>query len=177
MEAGCPVQGTGAVHGAAQARSLCLCLGGSPAMLLVPQPFNPPRTYQEHEDDGALVDVVHQVTRFLAKPAPAKTGQLRWPAGPCPEGHSQFRARLLPLEGPFLSPTSMEVLGRRCPCKALPRLLLYLVGLRLTFQGPVSGFVCGLLCSPLLCCRLWGPRAGNAAGIGSKEELSSPSLV
>lgn len=59
----------------------CLCLGGSPAMLLVPQPLNPPRTYQEHEDDGALVDVVHQVTRFLAKPAPAKTGQLRWPAG------------------------------------------------------------------------------------------------
>ena len=34
----------------------------------------PLRTYQEHEDDGALVDVVHQVTRLLAKPAPAKTG-------------------------------------------------------------------------------------------------------
>lgn len=56
-------------------------------MLLVPQPLNPPRTYQEHKDDGALVDVVHQVTRFLAKPAPAKTNG--------PEGHSQFRARPL----------------------------------------------------------------------------------
>lgn len=32
----------------------------------------PPRTYQEHEDDGALVDVVHQIAGLLAKPAPAK---------------------------------------------------------------------------------------------------------
>ena len=44
----------------------------------------PLRTYQEHEDDGALVDVVHQVTRLLAKPAPAKTGWCKWPAEPEP---------------------------------------------------------------------------------------------
>lgn len=30
------------------------------------------RTYQEHKDDGALIDVVHQVTRLLAKPASAR---------------------------------------------------------------------------------------------------------
>lgn len=36
----------------------------------------PLRTYQEHEDDGALVDVVHQVSGLLAKPAPAKMGWL-----------------------------------------------------------------------------------------------------
>lgn len=29
------------------------------AMVPVPQPINPQRTYQEHEDDRALVDVVH----------------------------------------------------------------------------------------------------------------------
>lgn len=34
------------------------------------------RTYQEHKDDGALVNIVHQVTRLLAKPAPAKKGRL-----------------------------------------------------------------------------------------------------
>ena len=36
----------------------------------------PLRTYQEHKDDGALVDVVHQVSGLLAKPAPAKMGWL-----------------------------------------------------------------------------------------------------
>lgn len=47
---------------------------------LVPSPARP--TYQEHEDDGALVDVVHKVARFLPKPAPAKRGVCKWPAGP-----------------------------------------------------------------------------------------------
>lgn len=50
----------------------------------------PLRTYQEHEDDGALVDVVHQVTRLLAKPAPAKTGWLWMAAGLCQGDHSQL---------------------------------------------------------------------------------------
>lgn len=34
------------------------------------------RTYQEHKDDGALVNIVHQVTGLLAKPAPAKMERL-----------------------------------------------------------------------------------------------------
>lgn len=42
-----------------------------------PAPSQPPlRTYQEHENDRALVDVVHQVTGLLAKPAPVKMGWL-----------------------------------------------------------------------------------------------------
>lgn len=36
----------------------------------------PVGTYQEHEDDGALVNVVHQVSGLLAEPAPAKRGWL-----------------------------------------------------------------------------------------------------
>lgn len=34
----------------------------------------PVSTYQEHEDDGALVDVVHEVAGLLPEPAPAKVG-------------------------------------------------------------------------------------------------------
>lgn len=47
---------------------------------LVSSPAHP--TYQEHEDDGALVNVVYEVTRFLPKPAPAKRGVCKWPAEP-----------------------------------------------------------------------------------------------
>lgn len=52
-------------------------LGGSSASSRCPAPSRSPlRTYQQHEDDGALVNIVHQVAGLLAKPAPAKMGWL-----------------------------------------------------------------------------------------------------
>lgn len=50
------VQGVGGLS--MPRRSLMPLLGGSSAAPLVPSPV-PVSTYQEHEEDGALVDVVH----------------------------------------------------------------------------------------------------------------------
>lgn len=53
--------------------SLMSLLGGPSAAPLVPSPV-PVSTYQEHEHDGNLEDVVQLVARLLPKPAPAKVG-------------------------------------------------------------------------------------------------------